>query len=195
MPLSARCARVPLGVVLLALLLLCACTRSTQPSPSVEPSRSVSPSAAAILPPGCEPIDLRSPTGERLDLTGTWFEDAEGAPMTWRIKTQGDCVWGVGIVEDIPFDEAFDAANIQTLRGHLGTDFVIEGEIVLMGQDVNFLRAPIYSPVRFLIEIDDSGQLSLREDRVHGEPGPRCVEPTYQCLRPLVLLPQGEGGD
>jgi hypothetical protein len=65
---------------------------SRQPSASAEPSFSIPASAAGNLPPGCEPIDLRSPSGERIDLTVTWVEDAEGAPMTWRLKTQGTCV-------------------------------------------------------------------------------------------------------
>ncbi|HJT63464.1 MAG TPA: hypothetical protein VJ839_01690 [Candidatus Limnocylindria bacterium] len=132
-------------------------------------------------------MDLRAPSGERIDLDGTWFEDAEVAPMTWRIKTQGSCVWGVGIVESIPYEEANDVANIQTLRGRIETDFVIDGEIVLMGPDVNFFRPPIYSPARFLIEFDESGRVSLLEDRDPGVPGPRCIEPANACLRPLVL--------
>jgi hypothetical protein len=93
-------------------------------------------------------------------------------------------------VESIPYEEANDSGNIQTFRGQIGNDFVIDGEMVLMGPDVNFLRPPIYAPVRFLIDFDGGGQVSLLEDRELGVPGPRCVEPTTACLRPLVLRPE-----
>jgi len=184
---TARVARFPFGILLLGVLVLGACMPSTQPSASAEASRSASASVVGNLPPGCQPIDLRAPSGERIDLTGTWFEDAEGAPMIWRIKTQGTCVWGVGVVEGIPYEEANDSANIQTLRGQIGNDFVIDGEMVLMGPDVNFFRPPIYSPARFLIEFDENGDVRLLEDREPGVPGPRCAEQATSCLRPLVL--------
>ena len=112
--------------------------------------------------------------------------------MTWRIKTQGTCIWGVGIVESVPYEEANDVGNVQTFRGHVGTDFVIDGEIVLMGPDVNFFRPPIYSPVRLIIDFDANGQVSLLEDREPGVPGPRCIDPANACLRPLVLRPGDE---
>lgn len=112
--------------------------------------------------------------------------------MTWRIKTEGSCVWGAGVLLSVPYEEAVNSAHTQTLRGQIGTDFVIDGEIILLGPEVNFERPPIYSPVRFLIEIDGDGEISLREDRVHGVTGPRCVDPTSSCLRPLVLRPEGE---
>jgi hypothetical protein len=176
------------ALLLLGAALLGACLPTTQSSPSAEASASVSASAVGNLPPGCEPIELRAPSGERIDLNGTWLENAEGAPMTWRIKTEGNCIWGAGFVESIPYYDAADSGNIQTLRGHIGSDFAIDGEIVLLGPEVNFLRPPIFAPVQFLIEFGDAGQVILRENREPGVPGPRCVEPTMSCLRPLVLL-------
>ena len=33
--------------------------------------------------------------------------------MTWRIKTEGSCIWGAGFVESVPY---YDAATRETSR-------------------------------------------------------------------------------
>jgi hypothetical protein len=85
--------------------------------------------------------------------------------------------------------------HVQHLRGHIGTDFVIEGEIVLLGQTGFFMAAPIYAPVQLLIEFEDGGEIVLREDRAYGVQGPRCVDTAGYCLRPLVLRLQTAFGN
>ncbi len=177
----------------LVLLLLWGCMPSPSTSPSVQPS--VSPSEAtevSNLPPGCEPHNLRSQTGERIQLDGTWIEDvdADELPLTWWIRTQGDCVWAAGTVDDVGGAGEGDTGTVQTIRGRLGTDFVIDGEILKLGPFSSFDAArPIYSPIRLLVTFEDDGQIVLREDRVYGEQGPRCGDPVIFCTPLLVLRP------
>jgi hypothetical protein len=181
-----------LGILLLAAS-NAACNASTRPSPSAE--LSASPSAAPIggLPPGCHAIDLRGPSGARIVLDGTWVEDAAGAPMTWWISTQGDCVWGAGHTEDIPPEGSFDARpdQVQSLDGQVGSDFVITGEIIWLAALPSNAPGypPRYSPLRMFIDIDDAGEITLREDREPGVTGPRCPDPSGFCTAPLVLRP------
>ena len=156
------------------------------------PSPSASVQGAANLPPGCETYDLRSPAGVRVVLDGTWVEvGAAGQLMTWYFRTQGDCVWGTGHIEDVPPEGSFDVRpdHVQSLSGRMGSDYVITGEILSL--------APLppsapgepspYSPLRMFIEFDDSGEILLREDREPGVSGPRCPDPGGYCPAPLVL--------
>jgi hypothetical protein len=168
-----------------------ACTPGTPPTATPQQSESPAPLAGG-LPPGCDPIDLRTTSGERVDLDGTWIQvdTPGGEPTTWWIRTLGDCVWGVGKVDEFPEDPL--PATVQHLTGRIGTDFVIEGEIVLVGPAV-FFPSTIYAPVEFIIEFDDAGQISLREDREHGIEGPRCPSPANYCPRPVILRRSGSG--
>jgi len=168
------------------------CTLSTAPTPPPGPSESHALPAGG-LPPGCGLIDLRTPSGERVDLAGTWTQvDTPGDPATtWWIRTLGDCVWGVGKVDVFPEDPV--PATVQHLRGKIRTDFVIEGEIVLVGPAVVFPNTSIYAPVEIIIEFDDAGQISLHEDREHGVQGPRCPFPATYCPRPVILRRSGSG--
>jgi len=169
------------------------CTSSTTPTTTPQPSESRAPPVGG-LPPGCGPIDLRTPSGERVDLDGTWIEvDTPGAtPATWWIRTLGDCVWGVGKVDEFPENPGPD--TVQHLRGKVRTDFVIEGEIVLVGPAVaTAIAATAYARVELIIEFDEAGLINLREDREHGVQGPRCPNPPFDCPRPVVLRRSGSG--
>jgi hypothetical protein len=189
---------VPTNVRVWATLLLGAalaaagCGASPTLSPTPGPTETPGP-AAGSLPPGCEPIDLRSPTGDRIELDGTWVH-TEGTEMTWWIRTQGSCIWGAGMVGDVaedPLDVSTNPATVQILSGSIQTDFVIEGEIVLVGpRGLGFGPVPIHAPVRLLITFDESGAVGMREDREYGVQGPRCVAPFGWCLQPLVLRPR-----
>ena len=131
-------------------------------------------------------------------LDGTWTQEVtEGSPaVTWWIRTSGDCVWGASKVEVFASDPFADTPDsVQNLRGQIRTDFVIEGEIVLLGPSRFFMAAPIYAPVRILIEFDDAGEIVLREDRVYGVEGPRCLDPSGYCPRPFVLRLQAAFGN
>ncbi|HJT63463.1 MAG TPA: hypothetical protein VJ839_01685 [Candidatus Limnocylindria bacterium] len=179
--------------LLLGLLtLVSACSAATSPSVSLQPSASPSEAAVSGLPPGCEPHEVRGPDGERIDLDGTWVEEVgeDEAPMTWWIRTQGDCVWGAGTVDDVPADGASIPDTVQTIRGRLGSDLIIDGEILRLGPYASSDAArAIYSPIRLKVDFDDDGQVVLREDRVYGVAGPRCGDPVVFCIPVLVLRP------
>ncbi len=128
-----------------------------------------------------------------MELGGTWTQvDTPGGPATtWWIRALGDCVWGVGKVDEFPEEPL--PATVQHLRGQIRNDFVIEGEIVLVGPAVVVPSTTSYARVELIIEFDDAGQISLREDREHGVQGPRCPSPPFYCPRPLVLRRSGSG--
>ena len=186
--------RLRLRPMVAALILLGACTPSISPSPSVQPSASPTETAVNGLPPGCEPIELRGPNGERIELDGEWVEVVEaGEPMTWWIRTQGDCVWGNGQVEDVETQDPFfrQPGQVQSLSGVIGSDFMITGEILFLGPLPAALTRSLtpYSPLRMLIAFDDAGEITLREDREPMVRGPRCPDPVSYCPAPLVLRP------
>jgi hypothetical protein len=183
-----------LGVAAVTITLLgSGCARSPAVPVDVTPAPTETPApAAGNLPPGCAPIDLRAPSGERIELDGTWTEvGTTGQLMTWRIRTQGNCVWGAGSIEDAPPEGALDArpADVQSLAGVLQSDFVITGEIILLGADPPGvpLNQPPYSPLRMFVEFDEAGEILLREDREPGASGLRCPEPSGYCPAPLLL--------
>jgi hypothetical protein len=182
-------------ILLGATMLISACGASGLPSaPASQPldsSASEIP-GAGNLPPGCEPLNLRSPTGERVVLDGAWTEVGDPnspspARMTWWLVTQGDCVWGAGDVDEVRRTET--PPDTQSLVGRVGSDFTVTGDILWLGpvpSGLPFRVAP-YSPLRMLIEFDDAGAILLREDREQGVAGPRCPEPTFVCPEPLLL--------
>jgi len=176
-----------------AACLVAACTPTPAPATSVPPT--ASPAAAvSYLPPGCEPIDLRSPAGEAVDLNGIWIQDEKGGgrPAKWWIRTLGDCIWGTGIFDDYTEDEfSARADSVQGLQGRVGNDFVIDSTIVLLGPYPTWAVLQLLAEVRLLIEFDADGQIILREDRVPGVEGPRCPDAVSYCPEPLVLRRSG----
>jgi hypothetical protein len=174
---------------------LVACTATGAPTTSPSPSASPEGSAGVVsgLPPGCEPISLQGPDGERFALDGVWLEqiDPSLTPMTWWIYTAGDCAWGAGTVEDPSPEGPLGGlpGDVQSFRGRIGSDFVITGEILWLAP-----RPPAfgpgnpqrYSPLRMLIQFDDGGEVVLREDREPGVSTPRCPDQIF-CPEPLVL--------
>ncbi len=121
-------------------------------------------------------------------LDGTWAEVGTAAPlMTWYIRTEGDCVWGAGHIEDVPPAGSLDPRpdHVQSLAGRMGSDYIITGEILYLVQCPCGITP--YSALRMFVEFDDSGEILLREDREPGVSGPRCPDPGGFCPAPLVL--------
>jgi hypothetical protein len=152
--------------------------------------------AGAGLPPGCQTIDLRAPDGSPIQLDGTWIDESrdDAAQMTWWIRTQGDCFYGVGTVDDVPEDGVSEnLTTVQSFAGTIGSDFTIDGSIVHVGPQPDFrAEIPIYAPVRFVIEFSASGGIELLEDREPGEGDePRCVDAGF-CLPPMRLVPRSD---
>ncbi|MGH2488989.1 MAG: hypothetical protein ACRDFR_05175, partial [Candidatus Limnocylindria bacterium] len=90
---------MPRSLVVAAVMAALTACASAPAAPSAgpsnaEPSASLSPGLG--LPRGCQTIDLRGPTGERIDMTGEWsgggvlVGDGE---VAW-LKQIGDCVYG-----------------------------------------------------------------------------------------------------
>jgi hypothetical protein len=178
-----------------AAFLASACTPTPAPS-SVPPTES--PSAVGNLPTGCEPIDLRSPAGEPVDLNGIWIQDDEESRQAakWWIRTEGDCIWGTGIFDDYTEDPLFALSfSVQGMQGRVGNDFVINSTIVLLGPHPTFARPQYVAEVQLLIEFDAADQITLREDRIPGVQGPRCPDPLVLCPAPLVLRPSSGAGN
>lgn len=177
-----------------AACVVAACTPSPAPPTSTPPTESV-PAEVGNLPPGCDPIELRSTSGQTVDLDGIWIQDEEDGrqPSKWWIRSFGDCVWGSGIYDDYTEDAVLArAASVQVLQGRIGNDFVIDGTIVLLGPGRPVITTPQFTAeVRIIIDFDDDGQVMLREDRVPGVQGPRCPNPVGYCPLPLLLRPAG----
>jgi hypothetical protein len=159
----------------------------SEPSAVPDPTSSGGTSAQG-LPPDCGAIDLRDPRGRSVELDGIWTDAAANVPvpMSWYVRTQGDCFWASGSVEDPESDFSGYTADVQIITGRIGSDFTIEGENVRLGPPASFLNETIYAPMRLLIEFSDGGEVVLREDRVLGVEGPRCLGSTF-CLPVLEL--------
>ncbi|HEY7522762.1 MAG TPA: hypothetical protein VH720_03785 [Candidatus Limnocylindrales bacterium] len=148
-------------------------------------------SGASGMVAGCQPIELREPGGERIDLNGAWVEPdrTDSEAMVWWFKAIGDCIWGVGTIpnSESPF---MGEGSVQNLRGTLNPDFTIDAEIAHLGPRFSFNYTIDVADVRIRIEFPDDGGIILREERDPGQVGgPRCPVDSY-CIPPLVLEPE-----
>jgi hypothetical protein len=108
--------------------------------------------------------------------------------MTWWVESFGDCFWATGFTDD--YEESFQADAVQTIRGTIRDDFTIDGTAVLMAPHVSYFQPQKAAALTVLVEFDDAGEISLREDRQPGVQGPRCHDPSLYCVAPLLLRPQ-----
>jgi hypothetical protein len=79
---------------------------------------SAAPASAAPTP--CPGINLRTPQGSRIDLSGAW----EGEGGLYHISQHGSCVWWVA--EDGP--HSLGADWLAAFHGQLAPDFTLRGE-------------------------------------------------------------------
>ncbi|HET9497768.1 MAG TPA: hypothetical protein VFP83_05525 [Candidatus Limnocylindria bacterium] len=86
-------------------------------------------------------------------------------------------------------DVAGNAHQVQSLVGHINSDFTMSGEILWLGPSPPALPYELvrYSPLEMLIDFDAAGATILRESREGGVHGPRCPDPQSYCPPPLVL--------
>jgi hypothetical protein len=165
---------------------------ATGPS-HAEPLPSVNP--APGLPPGCETIDLRSPTGERIDLTGEWADSGGGLADTFErswLNQIGDCVYGSVLGGAFVRDGDVEA-SLTNLSGRVGSDFRIEFEVVMVFQDAQFAFGE-YSIMPMVIEWDAEGRIRLREDREPGDVAARCAQnPQITCPSPVIWYRVDDG--
>jgi hypothetical protein len=183
--------RVWLSIVLAGLS--AACVGWPPPTPSIGPSATAP--AQAGLPEGCEPLDLRGPDGETVDLSGSWAGSgilAISADEVVVLNQVGGCVYGSMTGPDGNGQQA-----VTILVGRINPNFTIDFEVVTITRPA---RDPVFrypfaesSTVVMVIEWDGEGRLRLREDREPGEIAERCVQPTLPCPDPVIWYPVEEG--
>jgi hypothetical protein len=165
-------------------LVLTAC--SPNPSDS-SPIGSVSESGAANpdLPASCAPIDLRSPEGQKVDLTGVWAARPPEVgfflspnEMTW-IHQEGTCVWAAMLDAEFRADPDYAGTlearggNLGTFQGQVSADLVVVGDLVAIRIGNPFTPTAV-APIRLKIVFQPNGEFSLREEREREGFGPRC---------------------
>jgi hypothetical protein len=172
-----------------------ACAASPSPSPSIAGPSATAPVQAGA-PDGCDPVDLRGPDGEAVDLTGDWAGSgilfASGGEEVAILNQVGGCVYGSVTILDGIAQQA-----LANLSGRINPDFTIDIEVVIIRRPP---RDPVpqypfaeHGTVVMVIEWDGEGRLRLREDRELGEIAGRCVQPTLLCPDPVIWYPVGEG--
>lgn len=145
----------------LVLVVLVGCTGSPLPG-SEEPSAAASIIAARSVDT-CSPIDLRSPTGDRIDLTGTW----EGGVFINHVRQVGDCVWWIGYGR-WPGTEPGELATL-TFFGHIDSDFTLSGSwatIVRPDAPGVYYSGPQEGDVAFTIGFDPETGMATTLTRV-----------------------------
>lgn len=104
-------------LVVLATLTGCAPPASTSAVPRPSLSAAASPVANK-----CPAIDLLTPRGERIDLSGSWA----GGVTFHEARQEGSCMWWVGM-SNWPGDD-LGSAWLLTFDGLLSQDFTLTGE-------------------------------------------------------------------
>lgn len=104
-----------------------ACSPATSASPS-----GTSPLATQPIAADCRAVDLRTPSGSTLDLTGTWT----GGNTLHDIRQLGDCVWWVG--RSTWPNQDLGSAWRNVFFGHVHADFTLTGEWVDVYRDPHY---------------------------------------------------------
>jgi hypothetical protein len=99
---------------------------------------------------GCESIDLRGPSGDHVDLTGTWT-GAGASP--WNVRQLGNCLFMVGFEQyGSPYSETVFHSMCEA---QLRPDFTAPGRCIQLGRNVGLLT---FEPVRFDVVFDEDGE-------------------------------------
>lgn len=110
------------------LLLGVAACQSTTISSTSEPTASGAASASA--PAECLELDLRTPAGTRVDLTGTWTTGSvdAGSQVMYELHQQGECLWGraFSAFGDQEPAESFDIILVGTIQ----SDFTVDLDLL-----------------------------------------------------------------
>lgn len=144
---NARSAPHALALVLALLLAACAPPSPAGSGPSADASATGVPSLTS-----CSPIDLRTPSGSRLDLTGMWH----GRGAIHYVRQLGTCVWWIAL-SDIPGEDAGSAFSIM-FHGRIHQDFTVVGDRAFVIKPARPDAPPIaVEHVTFSIEVDEAG--------------------------------------
>jgi hypothetical protein len=134
----------------------CQLDGSSAPVQSGGPSVSGTPVPEAT----CRPIDLRTPAGEALDLTGTW----QGGVMVHHVRQNGDCVWWIAY-GTWPGTTLGETGTV-VFAGRLASDFTLRGRfehiVQLANPDVYGLPGS-GRELAFSVVFDDAGNATTLE--------------------------------
>lgn len=174
-PLASRARPWPLFAVVIGVVLtVSSCGPPSTATSSGDPTTTVGATAT-----DCPNIDLRSPQGERVDLTGTWGTEREGTRGgIYFIRQIGSCVWFAGAFPGPLETDDLGPLGFLTVvfHGEVTNDFTISGDWV----DVRHLAAGPPGPggnMDLAIEFTDAGDVRL----VYlGGTGVPFVEPGYR---------------
>jgi hypothetical protein len=152
---------VGLGLALIAVA--AGCTSPPWAPSSYFPTADPSAASATL---DCAALELRTPQGHRLDLTGTW----EGSDTIHYIRQLGDCVWWIAL-STWP-DQVPGAHYSITFSGHMNADFSVTGGwamiVIPRGGGESHSSEGI---VRFTVDISqESGVETIVLSRVGGGP-------------------------
>lgn len=171
--------RHPSGLAFVALL-IASCSLA-EPSASVAPGASSLPAADE-----CTPVDIRAPSGTRVDLTGQWRASDEGV---YDIHQRGSCLYWVGMSQIPGFEPGEHWA--QVFIGTVRSDFMVVGR----WGDVPFnpsipTNELFYGSLTLVIDFDESGDVERPILRViEGDFGPNWVLVQEESLSaPTELL-------
>jgi hypothetical protein len=180
-------------------LLLVGCVASGTPATPPPSSGASARPGGGELPPGCEPIDLRSPNGQQIDLGGAWsgpqpwvgfFQSS--TETTW-IRQLGDCVWGSVMDAEFRSNPNFQGTfeqrggNLGSLVGRITSDFAIEAQLISIRHGSPAAPSPA-AAIRLLIEFGPDGATILREERDPDELSPRCYEVQGDPYCPAAVI-------
>jgi hypothetical protein len=130
----------------LSLMSACAGQPEVTSEASASPVLTGTPNPSGPAP--CEPLDLRTPSGDRIDLTGTW----RGAQTLVYVRQEANCVWWMAL-SDYP-DEALGSRNMLLYRGNLYPDFTLRGDWMHLMKPSEF---PQSGSTTFEIDTDIGG--------------------------------------
>jgi hypothetical protein len=152
---------------LLGILALTACA-SGAPDASAQASVTASTSGDQPAATVCNPIELETPSGMRLDLTGTWG----GGSTIHYIRQIGDCVWWEA-VSNLP-GAPLGAHWRNAFHGSLAPDFTVSGDWAELYNDSSFRQGgPENGWVQLQIVIETVGgeeTITLVRGATRGDP-------------------------
>jgi hypothetical protein len=153
-----------------------------------DPSAASSPGSGSDAPAKCAPIDLRDPSGVRVDLSGQWAANpAFSSTAEVYLNQMGDCLFG-SLVDGYLAGVDTEYGAIANLNGRLESDFTVDLDIAWVYQDDRFPYIEFSSTV-LVIEWDQEGVIRLRENLEPGSLAGRCVPEFIDVCAPIVLTP------
>ena len=141
-----------LAVLAVGPILLAACAGPVSPTTSAAGSEfEVTDEVTEI---GCgDPVDLRTPDGEQVNLTGLWSARGDSEPG-WNVRQIGSCMFAAGL-------GAGDAPGYYQVI----CDGTIGGNFVITARCIDFLQGGFSQPDMgreyFLIRFDEDPGLEL----------------------------------